>query len=425
MGTDRDFQDMLNEYLPNSLLEAEAVKRDYFLNKVEKDNNWKGGKIIVPFKAAGASSVKFGGLTDSTDIAKDKFIRGSIDDYQEVWGSMLFDHRDLMDHSGKVNEDSFLKILPKTVDDFIEYMKMCVSINIMAGPNFAAAVTNADEAADGALGKIKVDRIDRFMLDQKVTLDDGNSAQADYYVIGIDVNLEKVELSATRGGAAADVSAYTVAQSAKFYHDGVLVAGTATNKFNSLKRALLSAANGGDASLHGKTKLAYPYLQAINIDGSTVSSTNILDKLFDGWTRVKLLAKGGNAREIVMGLKHLGSVLKLVEAQKGGYKVAEGSRKASIYGWEEVEITSVSGDRMKLVGVQEMDNDVIMYLDWSGIVFRTNGFFKKRTAPDGKQYHETRTTTGYAYILDVALFGELEVNSPGRCAIMHSIPNYA
>ncbi len=84
MATDRDFQDMLNEYLPNDLLETELVKRDYFLNKVKKDNNWKGGKIPVPFKAAGASSVKFGGLTDSGNIAKDKFIRGSIDDYQEV-----------------------------------------------------------------------------------------------------------------------------------------------------------------------------------------------------------------------------------------------------------------------------------------------------------------------------------------------------
>jgi hypothetical protein len=424
-GTTRSFQDMLNEYLPNSLFEEELTKRDYFMNRVEKDNNWKGGKIIVPFKAAGASSIKFGGLTDSTDIARAKFVRGSIDEYQEVWGSMIFDHRDLLDHSGKVKEDSFLKILPNQVESFMEYMKMCASTMIMAGPHFAliAATTNAATGGTAA-GILGVDHIDRFELDQKFTLDDGNSAQVDVYVTAIDVNESEIVVSATRGGGPLDVSAYTIAQSAKCYYDGVCVAGTATNKFQSVKDALLSAANGGGSTLHGKSKLAYPYLQAVNINGSTVSSTNILDKVFDGWTTVKKKAKG-SAKEIVCALKHFGSIMKLIEAQKGGFKVSEGSRKASIYGWEEVEITSVTGDRLKIVGVTEMDEDVIFYLDWSGIVFRSNGFFRKRTAPDGKQYYETRTTTGYAYILDISLFGELEVNKPGAMGIMHSIPAYA
>lgn len=426
MGTTRSFDAMLNEYVVNELFAEEFVKRDYFMSKVEKDNNWKGGTIPVPFVGAYATSVKFGGLTDSTDIASFKYIRGSITGYQEVWGALIFNHRDLLDHSGRVNEDSFLKILPGQVESFMDYMKMCVSINIMAGPHFAAAKATTNAATGGTAGGIiGLDRIDRVQLDQKVTLIDGNTAQADYYVIAIDVNNEEATLSATRGGAAANISAYTIAQSAKLYHDGVLVAGTATNKFNSVKNALLSAANGGGATLHGQTKLSYPYLQAINIDGSAVSATNILDKLFDGWTRVKRLAKGGKAREAVMSLKHLGSIMKLVEAQKGGFKVAEGSRKASIYGWDEVEITSVTGDRMKLVGIQEMDDDVIMYLDWTALVFRSNGFFRKRTAPDGKQYYETRATTGFAYIIDVSLFGELEVNAPAKCGIMYSIPDYA
>lgn len=420
MGTNRSFQEMLNEYLPNSLLETEFVKRDYFMNKVEKDNNWKGGKIPVPFHAAGATSVKFGGLVAATNVSKDKYIRGSIDDYQEVWGTLAFDQRDLMDHSGRVNEDSFLKILPKQIDDFIEYMKMVCSINIMAGPHFAIALGDGQ-----AGGTIVVDRIDRFQLDQQVTLIDGDTAQADYYVIAITVDTDTVTLSATRGGAAADISAYTVAQAAKFYHDGILVAGTATNKFNSVKSALLSAANGGSATLHGKTKLAYPYLQAANISGATISSTNILDKIFDGATRQSKLGRKLGAIEVVMAQKHLGSVMKLIEAQKGGYKVSEGSRKASEYGWDEIEITSVSGQRLKLVGVNEMDEDVIMYIDWSALVFRSNGFFKKRTSPEGNEYFEVRNTTGFVYLLDIALFGELEVNSPTKCAILYGITNYS
>src|SRR5438105_3249683 len=115
MGTTRSFSTMLNEYLPNELLKEELLKRDWLLSNVEKDNSWKGGNLIVPFKAAGASSVSFGSLTGSTDIAEDSYVRGSITTQPEVWGSMVFNHRDLMEHD-KISEQNFLKILPDTVD---------------------------------------------------------------------------------------------------------------------------------------------------------------------------------------------------------------------------------------------------------------------------------------------------------------------
>jgi len=50
MSTTRTFQDMLNEYLPNRLLKEELIKRDYILSTIDKDDSWKGGKLIVPFK---------------------------------------------------------------------------------------------------------------------------------------------------------------------------------------------------------------------------------------------------------------------------------------------------------------------------------------------------------------------------------------
>ena len=87
---------MLNEYLPNRLLKEEMIKRDYLLSNSQLDDNWKGGKLIVPFKAAGASSVRMGKLTGSADIGQDIFVRGSIDDYVEAWGSMIFNHRKLV-----------------------------------------------------------------------------------------------------------------------------------------------------------------------------------------------------------------------------------------------------------------------------------------------------------------------------------------
>jgi hypothetical protein len=413
MPTVRTFQDMLNEYLPNKLLKEELLKRDYILSNIEKDDKWKGGKLIVPFKAAGASSVKMGGLTGATDIAEDKYVRGSIDDYKEMWGSMIFNHRDLMDHSGKIVEDSFLKILPDAVEDFMEYIKMVASIQMGTGPHFAK-VTDATNAATGIM---IVDHIDRFVLGQKVTLDDNDSAAASYYVTAIDVNTDAVTLSASRGGAAADVSAYSVAQAAKFYTDGA-----ETTSFTSIRSVLLSAANGGSSTVHGQSKVAYPFLQAVNVNGASITASNILDKLFDAYTEVRKKAKG-RADRFVMSYKHFGSILKLIENKTNGaanWQITVEDKKASLYGWDEVVINSVKG-KLTIVGIQEWDDDVIALMDMKSMVFRSNGFFQKRKSPEGQEYFEVRNTTGFQYIIDISLFGELEINKPGHCGIIYGI----
>ena len=413
MSTTRTFQDMLNEYLPNKLLKEELLKRDYILSNIEKDDKWKGGKLIVPFKAAGASSVKMGGLTGASDISEDKYVRGSIDDYKEMWGSMIFNHRDLMDHSGKIVEDSFLKILPDAVEDFMEYIKMVASIQMGTGPHFAK-VTDATNAATGLM---VVDHVDRFVLGQKCILDDDNSATLAVYVIAIDVNTDTVTLSLTRGGAAADVSAYTVAQNAKFYTDGA-----ETTSFTSIRSVLLSAANGGSATVHGQSKLAYPFLQAVNVNGASITASNILDKLFDAYTEVRKKAKG-RADRFVMSYKHFGSVLKLIENKTNGaanWQITIEDKKASLYGWDEVVINSVKG-KLTIVGIQEWDDDVIALMDMKAMVFRSNGFFQKRKSPEGMEYFEVRNTSGYQYIIDISLFGELEINKPGHCGIIYGI----
>lgn len=414
MATTRTFQDMLNEYLPNKLLKEELLKRDYLLSNIEKDDKWKGGKLIVPFKAAGASSVRMGGLTGASDISQDLYVRGSIDTYKEMWGSMIFNHRDLMDHSGRIVEDSFLKILPDAVEDFMEATKMTASIQMGTGPHFATLT------ADGtAGGLITVDKVERFSLGQKITLIDGNTAAASYYVTAINVNTNVVTVSATRGGAAADVSAYTTAQAAKVYTDGA-----DTEAFTSIRSVLLSAANGGSATVHGQSKVAYPFLQAVNVNGSSITAANILDKLFDAYTEVRKKAKG-KADRFLMSYKNFGSILKLIENKANGaanWQITVEDKKASLYGWDEIVINTVKG-KLTVVGIQEWDDDIIAMLDMSSMVFRSNGFFMKRKAPDGKEYFEVRNTSGYQYILDMCLFGELEINKPGHNGIIFGI-NY-
>lgn len=416
MATNRTFQDMLNEYLPNRLLAEELVKRDYILQKVSRDDNWKGGDLIVPFRGAPPSSISFGSLTSSTDIAESKKIRGKIDAYREVWGSIILQHTDLMQHDGPIPESTFIRLIEDELDEHMDYFKMATSIQLGSGPHFALVT----DSTDAATGIFVVDRVDRFVLDQKATLDDDNSAATDVYVIAIDMNLSKVTFSATRGGAAADLSAYTAAQNAKFYHPGVFDAGGNHNTFISMRSALLSAANGGSANIHGKSKLAYPYLQAINVDGSTITATNILEKLFDAYVSVRQKAKG-RAKDILMSYKHWGSVMKVLEGSKGAYRVVE-DPKESVFGWWESTIASTStGQSLKIVALQELDDDVIPFIDWDSVKFRTNGFFRKRQSPDGRTYFEVRNTTGFAYIVDLCLFGEMEYTKPGHNGIIYGV----
>lgn len=415
MATNRDFSSMLNQYLPLDLLKNEYMKRDYLMSKCNMDESWKGGDLIVPFEGQHASSVEFGALAASDDISKYDYVRGSVTTQPEVWSSLIFQHRDLIQHDGKIPESTFLRILPGQVDAMMTYMKMVVSVHLLGGPHFAKATADTDLAN----GVIAVDRVDRFSLSQKVSLDDDNSTATAYYVIGINVNNKTVTLSATRGGAAASITDYTTAQNAKFYHPGAQSAG-----MTSLRSQLLSLANGGSTALFGQTKTAYPFLQCPNISGAAVTATNILDKIFDGYTQRMILGKGGKAPEVVMSFKHFGSVLKLLEVSKGAYNVVPNSRKTNVYGWAEIEVGAVGNQTLKLVGVQECDDDIIYYLDWDSITFYSNGLFKRRRAPDGKEYFESRATTGYSYILDHCLFGDLVCTAPWKNAVLHSIPNY-
>ena len=412
MNTTREFQDMLNEYLPNKLLKEELIPRDYILSNCQKDNSWKGGKVIVPFKGTGASSIRMGQLTATDDVARSKYVRGSLDNYVEAWGTLEFEHTDLVQHDGKIPETTFLSVLEDNMEDFMDYMKMVVSVQLGTGPYFASAT--ADGTAGGLL---EVDRIDRFCLRQKVTLKGDVQAAASYYVIAINLNTDIVTLSATRGGAPADISAYTVADNAKVYTDGA-----DTSSFASAKSALLSAANGGSATLHGVSKLAYPYLQAINIDGSSWTAANVLDKLFDAYTEVRKKARG-KATEIIMSYTIGGAVMKAIENRataNANHNVSVMDKKASLYGWDEILLTTIKGT-LKIVMIQEWDDDVVWYRDPKSHTFRTNGYFRKRKAPDGREWYEIRAESGYSYLVDTCLYGEMEWTKPANNGIVYGI----
>jgi hypothetical protein len=297
----------------------------------------------------------------------------------------------------------------------MDYMKMVASNQMLSGPHFAIAT----DSTNAATGIFIVDKVDRFVLGQKVTLDDGDSNTVAAYVIAINLNTKAVTFSDSRGGAAFDFSAYTTAQSARFYYPGVWD-GTNTTTFTSFRSAFLSNANGGGASLHGQTKTAYPMLQAVNVDGASITASNILDKIFDAYTEVRQRARG-NANTVLMSFKHLGSVMKQIQLEKGPFSVTK-QPTASQYGWSEIEIMSVKG-ALTIVGIQEMLDTEIFFVDWSSMKFYSNGLFSKATSPDGLQYFVVRNATGYQYICDIRLWGEVGYHKPNSNGVIYGI-NY-
>ena len=409
MATTRSFSNMLNEYLPEKLLLDELKKRNWALQNIEQDDSWLGGNLVIPFLGAVGSTVTFGSLAASSDIAEELSVRGQVSAYKEVWGSMLFNETDLLQH-GKLSEQNFLKIIPDAIMRHADYLSGMISQNLLTGSAVAKATANGTVG-----GNITVAQPDRFQIGMKVQIDDDDSSPVTGYISTINMNTGVLLIVTARGGSTpVDLSPYTVAQNAAIYNDG-----QQANGFDNLPNQLLSNANGGGASILGVTKTSYPFTQAINVSGSAITASNILSQIFDAYVTVRRLG-GGKPFKVVMSYKNYGSCLKALETQKGAFNVIPNAKKTEAYAYDAISIGGFAGT-LELNAVQEMDDDKIMLLDMSTLKFYTNGGIRRRRAPDGKEFFEVRNTSGFQYIVDHCLFGEIVVQQPKKNGIIFGI----
>jgi len=435
--TNADFNTMLKEYMPYELLFEEVMKRDYFLGKVDKDKTWKGGTLRVPFMGAHASSFAYGQMTLEDEINEDKPVNGTVTDYKEIWGSMVFNDHDLARHGDM--KQSFLKILPDRLEAFIGRMKEVVSVNLLNGTHHASLVLG-EPGEDLANGVVAVDRPARLSIGQFFEVGvvgqnkaAGENAQDGLYVGQIDISAKLItlytdkaltataNLAALNDGGAGPTS---VAAGDKLFVKGASIAGRG---FTSLREQLLApGVPGASSTLFGISKLAYPHLQAVNIDGTAegIVANNFLEKLFDAYNVTREVGKG-NPTDYIMSYKRLAHCMRNLElGESGGYgrdfRVAD--TRVNAFGWTEIDVVGVKG-KLTIVGVQEMDDDIVYMIDWSAVKLFSNDFFERRTAPDGKQFYEIRATdgSGYKYIIDTRFFGELIVSKPSHCGVIHSL----
>lgn len=413
-----DFNGMLNDHLTYDLLKQEIEKKSYLWSTLEHDDD-VSGDIIVPFTSARASSVKAGeGPSAADDISKHGYIRGSISftDIPKMWGSLAFNYEDILNHDGRVKAKSFLgKFLPEQVEDFTTLFAETINHTVL---NTAAKDTAAGTGTVG--GSLAVNRPERYEIGEKLVFDPAG-ANVSGYVRTVDINTSSTTgtitvYNARTGGAVVDLSGVVATE--KIYKDGFQ---TAANQMTSIRDALLSAANGGDTNIYGSAKTASKYTQAINILGSDITAANILSKLFDGYSVYKQKSKVG-AAEIWLSFKHLGSIMKLLEQDKGPYKAVPGSTKSNEYGFTEITIFGPKAAGLKVVGMQEMDNDIIIIADPSSMKFHSVKGINKVKDPQGNLYTTNRSaTTGFDFICDLYYRGDLIVSKPHRNAIFYSV----
>lgn len=406
-----DFNAMLNDHLHYGLLKEELEARNYLWKTLDHDDE-VSGDIPVPFQAARSSSIKRGaGPTAVADITKHQYTRGSVAfaDIPKVWGSMIFNWEDILNHDGRVKQKSFLgTFLPQQISDFTE--KFAEDLNHGA---LNTARKDTAVAAGDASGNIEVNRIERYEVGEYLVFEDGEVG----WVKTINVNTNIINVVTALGGSTG-VDLTTVEAGDDIFKDG---AQTAANQMTSLRDALLSAANGGDTNIYGVSKLASPYTQAVNISGAAITATNILEKLFDGVATFRRKAKVGKL-ELWMSLKHLGSVMKTLEQDKGPYKMEPGSMKVNEYGFTEINVFGPKTGAIKVVGLQEMDDDVIFGIDTGSMKFHSVKGIQKVKTPDGNLYTVNRSaTTGFDFVCDLYYRGDLIVSKPHRNCVFYSI----
>jgi hypothetical protein len=405
MAATASYGDLLKRYTPESLLENEFTKLSYIWQNCEKDKSWRGGTYEVPVLESGFSSVQYGSLAAANDIGEMDVTIGT-QTMKELWGSILVREADLFRHGDM--EQSYLKIMPERIEEFVKYMQSLVSVGFLAGARLAKAT--ADGEADG---EITVDKPHLFRKNMKVSVDDDNSSEATGYVRSINLETKKLLIyDARTSGSVVDLSGYTTAQNAV-----VRIIGTGSEKFTSLPEYLLSATNGGSDTAYGKTKTSYTALQALSASGAAWTAETILDDLLTAHYNFSDV-RGDAFKEIWVPTGMFKNIAKVLET---GKRAAIADKKAG-YGFNSVDIIGAEG-MAKIVCMKDMPADKVYFGDATKVKFAGAEPFKRKMY-NGEEFFMVRGTTGPEYISDMALRGDFIIK-PSEWACVYAVASAA
>jgi len=249
------YQEMLNEHLAFDVLEEETKKQSWLLDNCTIKKDWRGGDIIVPFKAGKASTVTMGGLAETTSISRSSYVRGKVSDMKEAYGSLIIYEKDIT-INGAIDEQSFIKILPDQLDDLKEVFAQGISLQVLNGNHLDVVKTSGD-----ASGNFAVTKPHRFTIGQKVTMVSGSGDTATGFIASINVNTGACVLVTTPHGSTGcklDADDAGVATQADIdAGDKIYLTNGDQHNFTSLMSQLLpSGIHGAPAALFGQPRHA-------------------------------------------------------------------------------------------------------------------------------------------------------------------------
>ena len=412
--SNQTFSSFLKVYRPVNILMDEVKKRDYLFRTIKKDQKWKGGAYKIPLNTNKASSIKFGALTATSAIHEAGTTMGTESSYIEIYQSLKFNHLDL--DLGDNYEGSYIKVLKDTIEPAAILYKELISNTILNGSRIDVLLTDGQ-----AGGTCTVANPERFEIGQLVILRNSDPAAGAFYVTAIDMNAGTLTFSATRGGSAANISAYTTAKSSAIYFDNTVNTSTGAfqNSVNDLRSTILSAAAGGGSTIHGLTKASYKQLQAHNKSLSASTAESLCEDIFK--MVIETQKKGrGMANEVLVSYDNYAHIVASIETNRR-FTVADSSFG---YGFQSMSIRGIGGV-LKITALREMDNDIVFAIDWNAMKLAGYKWFVNETMEKtGSPFfveRERSAGVGYEYIQDIKFYGNVVYYFLSYLAAGHSI----
>ena len=441
MSLTRAWQSAINDKL-TTVMVMNLLKRSQFINKLMQEKDWLGtgetitdpsgprNSYVIEFLGSTIGARKVGSYQDANKIQITDPVRGLVQSYVDFTGSLKVNSKDIRQHKGKNKTQSLFGKISRQLTNIMAGHKNDMENMILNG----SIISGLTSVADAASGLLTVKRPENFEIGMGVQISATGASSTknkELFVISVNKSTKKIGFAVTLGGSAADISTFVGTAAATYIcvNGAVASTGARTEGMASLESILLSSANGGDATYLGKTKTAYPFLQAAEVDGSSMNSSNFLEKLFELYvTDMGLRVKHPEQvkpKDVFLSPLNYAIAKIYLEDYKGQFASTD-LTGSNPYGWEGIKVGSdKSGSGLNLFEVPALKDSIIPVLNMDTFAIVSDGgvqFEQDENNPKSEKYwYPTRATGGYTWICDFELAGQFVCGNPESNGIFYNV----
>lgn len=333
MAVTRNWREIIDDMNLESI-SYETLKRAQMFNQLVKKKGFVGTSTddagrrsaIVNFLAGGTGNVGVNYVPTTSEIQQATGKKGIVQSYSKLDFSIKIteeDYRDIKNNDKLAKQVGFdiytniteqMQKISNTIEDL--FVNTAVVLNVTSIANVATGILAVDRPEKVRIG-------DMYMLAAPTA---SSTKNLKVFVIAVNKNTKQVTFSDSLGGSAYNLTNYvgSTAAGTKVCVMGTVDSAGAATGLDGFRSVLLSAANGGASSYLGLTKTAYPFLQAVNIDASTWTASDLLPKIFEAWSleidyQLKTF-RGKKANSLKVSPKIFVALMNSLEQHKGSFR---------------------------------------------------------------------------------------------------------